>query len=169
MNICQHIWSPKYISISHCEPRSPRVCEGPNQHLPLSCVSKGRMESWARDRARRRCPPLSWPQGCSQPILPHCHLVRGWGLHFTSHSWGQEPRSHPLLRGGITEALPVRPEDLSVGSIPKEAMWSLHAFHSAFRMPIGPPSSAQGGFCSFLLFLPSDPFPSSSLPPSWLF
>lgn len=31
--------------ISHCEPRSPRVCESPIQHLPLSHAGRGNVES----------------------------------------------------------------------------------------------------------------------------
>lgn len=125
---------------------------------------KGGVRTWVR--ARGRCPLLSWPLGCSQPVLLYCHLVRGWGLHFTGHSWGQVDGFHPLLRGGIKRALPVGPEVVSVGSVLKKATWPLHPFHSALWMPAGPPSSTLGRFCPFLLF---PPLSSIFHSPSWPF
>ena len=163
IKICQHIWSPKYMLISCCEPRSPRVCEGPVQYLPLSRAGKGRVES-GPGQSKGEMPTLPWPLGCSQPVLLH------W-------SEGKVYTSHAIPGARYTDSTLCSEVGLRGSCLwgQKMCQWGL----CSRRLPGHCiPSTLPSGCLLVLLHLhqedsvPSSsfhPFPASSTPPTWAF
>lgn len=133
----------------------------PSASASITCWQR----RWSQDldRARGRYPPLPWPLGCSQPVLLH-RWPWSEGKVCTSQAIpGARWMDSTLYSEVELRALPVGPEDVSVGSVLKRATWPLHPFHSALRMPTGPPSSALEDSVPSSSF---HPFPASSTPPA---